>query len=186
MARLVYSAITSLDGYVNDREGSFDWCMPDEQVHAAVNDLTRTIDTYLLGRGMYDVLAVWDTIPTDDPDEPEMSDYARLWQAADKVVYSTTLDAVDAPRTRPERSFEVEAVRALVAAADRDVSIGGPTLAAHALRAGLVDELHLFQSPVIIGGGTRALPDDVWLELELVDQRRFDNGVVHVHYRVVK
>lgn len=186
MGRLVYAAIMSLDGYVDDREGRFDWCMPDEQVHAAVNDLSRGAGTYLLGRGMYEVLSVWDTMATDDPDEPEMSDYARIWQASDKVVYSTTLDAIDAPRTRLERSFDVDAVRAQVAAAERDVSIGGPTLAAHALRAGIVDDIHLYQSPVIVGGGTRALPDDVRIDLELVSERRFDNGVVHAHYRVVR
>ncbi|MCW2974395.1 MAG: Bifunctional deaminase-reductase [Thermoleophilia bacterium] len=186
MARLVYTAITSLDGYVNDRDGKFDWSAPDEQVHQAVNDLEREVGTYLLGRRMYEIMSFWQAQPTDDPDEPIMSDYAGIWQAAEKVVYSTTLGAVDTPRTRLEREFDVDAVRALVAGAERTVGIGGATLAGQALRAGLVDELHLLHSPVVVGGGTRALPDDLRLDLELVSERRFDNGVVHVHYRVVR
>jgi dihydrofolate reductase len=179
-ARLIYSAIASLDGYVVDAQGSFDWAAPDEQVHAFVNDLERPIGTYLYGRRMYDVMAVWETI--DDPASC-MRDYAEIWRGADKIVYSATLDRVGSSRTRIEREFDLESVRQLKASLDRDISVGGPTLAAHAFRAGLVDECHLFLTPILVGGGTRALPDGVFLELELLDERRFDSGVVHLHYR---
>jgi dihydrofolate reductase len=179
MGKLVYSAIASLDGYVNDADGNFDWAAPDAELHAFVNDQERPIGTYLYGRRMYETMAVWETM--DDP-EPVMRDYAEIWRAAEKVVVSTTLDAVTTPRTRLERALDPEAVRALKAAGD--VSVGGPTLAADVLRAGLVDELHLFLNPVVVGEGTAALPDGLHAELELESQRRFGNGVVHVHYRV--
>jgi dihydrofolate reductase len=179
MGKLVYSAIASLDGYVNDAEGNFDWAAPDAEVHAFVNDQERPIGTYLYGRRMYETMAAWETM--DDP-EPLMRDYAEIWRAADKVVFSTTLDAVTTPRTRLERALDPEAVRALKA--DGDVSVGGASLAADVLRAGLVDELQLFLNPVVVGGGTAALPDGVRADLELLSQRRFGNGVVHVHYRV--
>jgi dihydrofolate reductase len=181
MARLIYAAIASLDGYINDADGEFGWAAPDEEVHAAANDLERGIGTYLYGRRMYDVMVFWETM--DDP-EPVMRDFAGLWRAAEKVVFSTSLEDVASARTRIERSFDPDAVRALVAAADRDVSVGGAHLAGQALRAGLVDELHLFLTPVLVGGGTRALPDDVRLDLELVGERRFANGVVHLHHRI--
>jgi dihydrofolate reductase len=168
---------------VADEEGRFDWAAPDEEVHAFVNELERPIGTYLYGRRMYDVMAVWERWPREG-DSPVTSDFASLWQAADKVVYSTTLDAVSTRRTRLEHSFEPPAVRELKASAERDISVGGPTLAASALRAGLVDELHLFVTPVVVGGGTAALPDDIHLALELLDERRFAGGVVHLHYRV--
>jgi dihydrofolate reductase len=184
VGRLIYTAIASLDGYVADEGGKFDWSAPDEEVHAFVNDLQRTVGTQLLGRGMYDVLAVWDTIDTGPDQVPVMRDFAELWRATDKVVYSRTLESVSAARTRLERDFDPEAVRALKGDADRDLTVGGPGLAAEALRAGLVDEVHLFLSPVVVGGGTRALPDGVRLDLELLDERRFGNGVVHLAYRV--
>jgi len=183
MAKLIYSAITSLDGHVADREGSFDWSAPDAEVHQFVNDLERPFGTHLYGRRMYEVLVAWETMP-NDPDEPVMEDFAEIWRAAEKVVYSSTLAKVSSARTRIERSFDPDAVRALKETADADISIGGPELAAHALRAGLVDELHLFLSPVIVGGGNPALPDGLRLDLELVDHRRFANGVVHLHHRV--
>jgi dihydrofolate reductase len=179
MGKLVYSAIASLDGYVNDANGNFDWAAPDAEVHAFVNDQERPIGTYLYGRRMYETMVFWETV--DDPD-PQMRDYAEIWRAADKVVVSTTLHAVSTPRTRLARELDPEAVRALKA--EGDVSIGGPTLAAGALRAGLVDELQLFLNPVVVGEGTAALPDGVRAGLELVSERRFANGVVHVHYRV--
>jgi dihydrofolate reductase len=183
MAKLIYSAIASLDGYVADEHGRFEWAAPDREVHGFVNDLERPIGTYLLGRRMYEVMAVWETLPTDG--EPaEMRDFAQLWRAAEKVVYSTTLDAVSAPKTRLERAFEPDAVRQLKADAARDISIGGPDLAAEALRAGLVDECHLFLTPIVIGAGRQALPDGVRVPLELLAERRFGNGVVHLHYRV--
>ena len=180
MARLIYSAIASLDGYVADEEGRWDWSFPDRDVHAVVNDLTRPIGTHLYGRRMYEVLVAWETM--DDPD-PLMRDFAEIWRGAEKVVYSTTLGEAASARTRIERSFEPEQVRALKGRAERDLSIAGPTLAALAFAAGLVDDVHLFLSPVIVGGGTRALPDGVRLDLELVGERRFANGVVHLHHR---
>jgi dihydrofolate reductase len=184
MGRLVFAALCSLDGYTVDADGKFDWAMPDEEEHAFVNDLERPVGTYLYGRRMYETMAVWQEM--GGPGEPAVAnDYAEVWRAADKVVYSTTLAEVSTPRTRLERSFDPDAVRRLVREADRDVSLGGPTLAASALRAGLVDDLHLFLHPVVVGGGTRALPDGVRLDLELVDEHRFGNGVVHLHHRRV-
>jgi dihydrofolate reductase len=182
MAKLSYSGLISLDGYVNDASGGFDWAMPTEEVHAFVNDIERPNGIHLYGRRLYEVLSAWETM--DVSDEPVMQDYAQLWKAADKVVFSTTLDAVSTPRTRLERTFDPTAIRELKQTSATDIAIGGPTLAAHALRAGLVDELHLTISPVVVGGGTRFLPDDVRLDLELLDQRRFANGVAHLHYRV--
>jgi dihydrofolate reductase len=183
MAKLIYSAIASLDGYISDREGKFDWAAPDAEVHAFVNDLERPIGTYLYGRRMYETMVFWET--TDDP-EPEMRDYAKLWRAAEKVVYSRTLDAVGSERTRLEREFAPAAVRELVANAGSDVSIGGPDLAASALQAGLVDVVQLYLNPVVVGGGHAALPAGVRADLELLDQRRFGNGVVYLHYRVAR
>lgn len=183
MARLVFTSITSLDLYVNDARGEFGWAEPDHEVHAFVNDLERSIGTYLYGRRLYETMRAWETMETSTA-EPIAHDYAHLWRAADKVVYSTTLPEVTTPRTRLERTFDTDAVRELVAAADRDVSVGGPALAARAFASGLVDDVHLFLNPVIVGGGTRALPDDVSLDLELVAERRFASGVVHVHHRV--
>jgi dihydrofolate reductase len=185
MGRLIYSALMSLDGYTVDAQGRFDWAAPDAEVHAAVNELLEPVGTYLYGRRMYDVLKAWETMPTGDDQEPVVLDFARIWRAADKVVYSTTLTEVSSARTRIERGFDADDVRRLVAESDRDVTVGGPTLAAHAFRAGLVDEIQLFASPVVVGGGTRALPDDVRLDLELLGERRFAHGVVHLRYRAV-
>ncbi len=182
MAKLIYSAITSLDGYVEDEDGNFDWSAPDEEVHSFVNDLERPVGTYLYGRRMYEVMVFWETQDTFADPSPVMQDFAELWQAADKIVYSKTLDTASSARTLIERDFEPEAVRQMKAAAGRDISVGGPDLAAQAFRAGLVDEFHLFLTPIVVGGGKRALPDNVRLELELVDERRFGNGVVHLHY----
>ena len=179
MGRLVYSAIASLDGYIADEHGKWDWSVPDDEVHRFVNDQTRSARTHLLGRRLYEVLVAWETI--DDP-EPEMRDFAQIWRSSDKVVYSTTLREVSSKRTRIERSFEPDAVRAIKA--QGDCTVGGAALAAEALRAGLVDDVQLLLSPVIVGGGTRALPDGVRLGLELVDERRFANGVVHLAYTV--
>jgi dihydrofolate reductase len=180
MGRLIYTAIASLDGYVVDADGSFDWAAPDEEVHAFVNDQERGVGTYLLGRRMYEVLVAWESM---DDEAPVMRDYAQIWRSADKLVYSSTLDEVRSARTRLERRFEPEAVRRLVAEAGTDVSVGGPTLAAHAIRAGLVDEFQLYVNPVVVGGGTNWLPDDVRVDLSLVDEHRFPNGVVHLRYR---
>jgi dihydrofolate reductase len=183
MARLIYAAITSLDGYVADEHGKFDWARPDEEVHGFVNDLERPVGTYLYGRRMYEVMRVWEAAETFAGDSHSMQDYANIWQAADKVVYSKTLEAVSIARTRLERDFDPDAVRQMKASAERDLGIGGPDLAGQAMKAGLVDELHLFFSPVVVGGGNRALPDGVRLDLELLDEHRFGNGVIHVHYR---
>jgi dihydrofolate reductase len=184
MAKLIYSAITSLDGYVADEDGNFDWSAPDEEVHGFVNDLERPVGTYLYGRRMYEVMVVWENPSTFADPSPAMQDYAEIWQAADKIVYSKTLESASSARTRVERDFDPEAVRQMKAAAGRDISVGGAELAAQAFRAGLVDECHLFLTPIVVGGGKRALPDNVRLELELLDERRFGNGVVHLHYRV--
>ncbi|NUU17192.1 deaminase [Cellulomonas humilata] len=181
---LLTSAITSLDGYVADADGRFDWAMPPADLHEYMNELNRDISTHLLGRRMYEVMQYWETAGQDADDSPIERDYAEVWRAAEKVVYSRTLDAVTTRRTRLERSFEPEAVRALVADADRDVSVSGPGLASAAFRAGLVDEVLLFVHPVLVGSGTRALPNGVRLELELVDQRQFSGGVQHTRYRV--
>jgi dihydrofolate reductase len=189
MAKLISAAIASLDGYTEDAGGAFDWAAPSAEVHAFVNDLERPIGTYLYGRRMYETMVYWATVPTsgaadDASDDAIHQDYARIWQAADKVVYSTTLETPTTERTRVERTFDPDAVRQLKASAAHDISIGGPALAAEALRAGLVDELHLLLSPVVIGGGKAALPDGVRLALELLDERRFADGTVHLHYRV--
>jgi dihydrofolate reductase len=186
MVKLIYSAITSLDGYVADEHGNFDWAEPDEEVHAFVNDLERPIGTYLYGRRMYDVMTYWETAPTVADQAPVALDFAQIWQAADKVVYSTTLDTVSTARTRLVRDFDPEAVRQMKAGAERDISVGGPGLAAHAIEAGLVDEYHLFVNPIVVGGGTQSLPDQVRMKLELRALRRFGNGVVHLHYRAAQ
>jgi dihydrofolate reductase len=185
MAKLIYSAITSLDGYVADEEGNFDWAAPDDEVHSFVNDLERPVGTYLYGRRMYEVMRAWETMDTGPDQPPVVRDFAAIWQAADKIVYSKTLETASSARTRIERDFDPEAVRQLKASAGRDLTVGGPDFAAQAIKAGLVDELHLFLTPVVVGGGKRALPDNVRLTLELLDERRFDSGVVHLHYRTL-
>ena len=184
MGKLIYSAIMSLDGYTEDRDGKFDWAAPDEEVHRYINDLERPAGTHLYGRRMYQTMAVWETDPSLAAESPLLRDYAELWQAADKIVYSTTLGAVVTTRTRLERHFDPEAVRQLKASAGQDLLIGGPELAAHAFRAGLVDECHLFLVPSVVGGGKPALPQHGRLELELLAERRFGSGVVHLRYRV--
>ncbi|MGH2515144.1 MAG: dihydrofolate reductase family protein [Ktedonobacterales bacterium] len=184
MARLIYSAITSLDGYVADEDGNFDWAAPDEEVHAFVNDLERPIGTNLYGRRMYEVMVAWEHMHTLTDQPPVVRDFATIWQAADKIVYSKTLEAVSSARTRIERDFDPEAVRQMKARAEHDISMGGPELAAQAIKAGLVDECHLFVTPVVVGGGKPFLPTHIRLKLELLDERRFGNGVVHLHYRI--
>jgi dihydrofolate reductase len=183
MADLIYAALASLDGYIEDEGGKFDWAEPDEEVHSFVNELERGIGTYLYGRRLYETMAVWETWPLED--QPEyIRDFAELWRAADKIVYSRTLETAATPRTRIERDFDPDAVRRLKEEAEGDLAVGGAELAGQAFRAGLVDELHLFLAPVVVGGGKRALPDGLRLPLELVDERRFDSGFVHLHYRI--
>jgi dihydrofolate reductase len=183
MAKLIYAAIASLDGYVADADGRFDWAAPDDEVHAYVNDLERPIGTYLYGRRMYETMAVWETMGNGLDEHPLTRDFGEIWRSADKVVYSTTLETASTRRTRIERAFEPDAVREMKAHAARDITIGGAGLAGEALRAGLVDECHLFLTPIIVGGGTAALPDGVRLQLELLDERRFGGGVVSLRYR---
>ncbi|SRR6266496_359513 len=183
MAKLIYSAIASLDGYVEDEDGKFDWAAPDEEVHAFVNDLERPVGTYLFGRRMYETMAGWETDPSLAEHSPVTRDFAAIWQAAQKIVYSRTLEAVSTTRTRIEREFDPDAVRQEKEAAGRDLTVGGAALAAQAFRAGLVDELHLFLTPVLVGGGKHALPEGVSLKLELLDERRFRGGAVFLRYR---
>jgi dihydrofolate reductase len=182
MGKLIYSAITSLDGYVADTDGTFDWAEPDEEVHSFVNDLQRPVGTYLYGRRLYDVMVAWETISLADQ-PPVMKDFAALWQATDKIVYSKTLETVSSARTRIERDFDPDAVRQLKGSAERDLTVGGPDLAGQAIKAGLVDEFQLFSVPIVVGGGIEALPSNVRLELELLDERRFGSGVVYLRYR---
>lgn len=183
MAKLIYSAIASLDGYVADEDGNFDWAVPDEEVHAFINDLDRPLGTYLYGRRMYETMVGWETDPTLAEQSPLMRDFAEIWQAADKIVYSRTLESVSTARTWIERDFDPEAVRQMKAAAGHDLIVGGPNLAARAIKAGLVDEWHLFVTPIVVGGGKQSLPDDVRVKLELLDERRFEGGMVYLHYR---
>ena len=184
MARLIYDAFTSLDGYVADETGNFDWAeLLGDEVYAFINRRERQIGTYLFGRKMYETMAVWETPDVLSDLTPAALEYAPIWQAAEKIVYSTTLQTVSTAKTRLERRFEADVVRELKAGATRDIAVGGPTLAAHAIRAGLVDEYHLLIAPIIAGGGNPYLPGKVSVKLELLDERRFDNGIVHVRYR---
>lgn len=183
MAKLIYAALASVDGDVADAAGKFDWAEPDEEVHAFINDLERPVGTYLYGRKMYEIMAGWETADTIADRTPAMLDFARIWQAAEKIVYSRTLQAVSTAKTRLEREFDPRRIRDLKAQSSHDLAIGGPSLAAHAVRAGLVDEYHVFVAPIIVGGGNPFLPGNVRTTLELLDERGFDNGMVHLHYR---
>jgi dihydrofolate reductase len=184
MGQLIYSAIASLDGYVEDEHGKFDWSAPDDELHGFVNDLERPIGTYLYGRRMYETMAFWESVSTGTDERAVIRDFARIWRAAEKIVYSRTLQTVSSARTRIERDFRTESIRRLKEASRSDVTIGGAELAGQAIRAGLVDECHLFLAPIVVGRGKRALPDDVRTSLELLGARHFGSGVVHLHYRV--
>jgi dihydrofolate reductase len=184
LAKLIYSAIASLDGYVADELGNFDWAAPDAELHGFVNELERPIGTYLYGRRMYEVMSAWETLGTGEGEAAELRDYAEIWRAAEKIVYSTTLASVSTSRTRIERRFDPDAIEEIKASATSDISLGGPELAGHGLRAGLVDECHLFLNPIIVGTGTPALPSDLRIQLELLDESRFGSGVVHLHYGI--
>jgi dihydrofolate reductase len=184
MGRLIYLMLMSLDGYIEDPSGSFAWAEPDAEVHAFVNDLSRPVGTHLYGRRMYEVMSAWQTLGDAPDDEPHIADFGRIWRAADKVVYSSTLEVVGTPRTRLERRFDADAVRSLKASSDRDISIGGPDLAAQAFEAGVVDTVHLFVTPVAVGGGKAALPKGLRLDLTLEATRRFGNGMAHLQYGV--
>ncbi len=183
MAHLIYTANSSLDGYTEDREGNFDWTTPDEEYFRFITNLVRAEGTHLYGRRMYETMMVWETDPNLAAESPLMRDFAEVWQAADKIVYSRTLEAVSTRKTQIERNFNPEAIRRLKEAVEQDILIGGPELAAQAFRAGLIDECHLFLIPLIVGGGKPCLPDNVRLELELLEERRFGNGTVFLRYR---
>jgi dihydrofolate reductase len=184
MRKLTYSAITSLDGYVEDEDGKFEWAEPDDEVHAYVNELERPVGTHLYGRRMYETMVYWETAGRDADDPAVSRDFADIWRAAEKVVYSGTLQTVSSAKTRIERDFDTDAIRRLKDTSGSDLTVGGAELAGQAIRAGLVDECHLFLSPVIVGGGKRALPDGLRTSLELLDERRFRRGVVHLRYRL--
>jgi dihydrofolate reductase len=185
MAKLIYSAIASLDGYVADEHGNFEWAAPDEEVHAFLNERERPVGTYLYGRRMYEMMVVWEDPPAAVVGGSSAAqDWAAIWQAAEKVVYSRRLETTSTPRTRIERDFDPDAVRQLKASAERDLTIGGAEIAGQALSAGVVDEVQLYLHPVVVGGGSRALPDGVRVGLELLDERRFGSGVVYLRYRV--
>jgi dihydrofolate reductase len=184
MSKLIFATQTSLDGYINDEQGNFDWARPDEEVHTFFNDLERTLGTYLYGRRMYETMRYWQDPPDLDDHPGYIRDFAEVWQDTDKIVYSRTLESPTTPRTRIESEFDPDAVRELKENADADLGIGGPGLAGEALRAGLVDELHQVVYPVIVGGGTHWLPDSLRLDLELVEERRFGGPAVYLHYRV--
>ena len=182
MAKLIYSPIASADGYVEDKEGTFDWGAPDDEVHAFINDLERPIGTYLYGRRMYETMVSWETVSTGGDQGAVARDFAEIWRAAEKIVYSRTLSAQSTERTRIECDFDPAAIRRLKESSARDISVGGAELAGEAISAGLVDECHLFLVPIIVGGGKRALPDDVRAQLKLLGERRFRSGVVHLRY----
>jgi dihydrofolate reductase len=179
---LIYAMIASLDGYVEDESGRFDWAAPDEEVHAFVNELERPIGTYLYGRRMYETMVAWETM---DDEHPVMRDFAELWRAAEKIVYSRSLESASSARTRVEHDFDAGAVRRLKESAQGDIGIGGPELAGQAIAAGLVDECHLIVVPVLVGGGKRAFPDGVRVDLELLDERRFAGGAVYLRYKLL-
>lgn len=185
MAKLIYSFLVSMDGYVADEDGKFDWAAPDEEVHAFINDLQRPVGTYLYGRRLYETMICWETDPALAAQSAVMRDFADQWQAAEKIVYSTTLQQVSTGKTRIERTFNPEALRQLKATAGHDLTVGGPGLATHAVRAGLVDEYQLFLTPIVAGGGTRFFPNGVRGELDLLEERRFGSGMVYLRYRTV-
>ena len=184
MAHLIYSAISSLDGYIEDRDGNFDWAMPDEEVHTFINNIERSVGTYLLGRRMYEIMMVWETDPNLAAESPLMQDFAQIWQAANKIVYSRTLATPSTRYTKIARTFNPEAIEELKKTVQHEIAIGGAELAAHAFRAGLIDECHLFLIPIIVGSGKPSLPDNVRSELELLEERRFGNGTVYLRYRI--
>jgi dihydrofolate reductase len=184
MAKLIYVTNVSLDGYIEDAQGSLEWTEPSDEVFTFITDLVRPVGTYLYGRRMYETMAVWETQPELAAQSDLMADFANVWQAADKIVYSTTLDAVSTANTRLERSFDPDFIRDIKTSAASDLTVGGPTLAAHAFHAGLVDECQLFVHPVLVGDGKPAFPRDARIQLELLDEHRFDRGFVNLHYGI--
>jgi dihydrofolate reductase len=185
MAKLIYVANVSLDGYIEDEHGNFDWTEPTDDFFAFITGVVRPVGTYLYGRRLYETMAVWETEPSLASQSELRGDFANVWQAADKVVYSTTLDGVPTAKTTLERTFDPDSVRDMKASATSDLSVGGANLAAHAFKAGLVDESHLFVGPALLGGGKPSLPSGTRAQLELLDERRFSNGVVYLRHRVL-
>lgn len=185
MAKLIYSAITSLDGYIEDEEGNFDWGAPDEEVFSFINDLERPGGTHLYGRRMYETMVYWETVQVLADQPAHLRDFRDLWQAADKIVYSKSLETVSSEKTRLERTFDPRVIHEMKSSEERDISVSGPNLAAQAFKAGLVDECRLFLTPIVVGGGKPSLPNDVRLDLELLSERRFRNGFVFLHYRTL-
>ncbi len=183
MANLIYTANMSLDGYTEDKDGKFDWTGPNDESFRFITNLIRATRTHLYGRRMYETMMVWETEPALAMESPHMRDFAEAWQSANKIVYSRTLETISTRKTRLERTFDPKAIRQLKETAEQDILIGGPELAAQAIRAGLIDEYHLFLIPILVGGGKSALPDNVRLELDLLDERRFSNGTVFLRYR---
>jgi dihydrofolate reductase len=183
MANLIFVANTSLDGFTEDKDGKFDWTEPGDDYFKFVTDIVRSTRTHLYGRRMYEAMMVWETDPNLAAVSALMRDFAETWQAANKIVYSRTLEAIATRNTQLEQTFEPEAIRQLKATSGHDILIGGPELAAHAFRAGLIDEYHLFIIPILVGGGKSALPDNTRMELELLAERRFNNGTVYLRYR---
>jgi dihydrofolate reductase len=186
LAKLIYTAITSLDGYVADEFDKFDWAVPSEAVHNYINELERPIGSYLYGRRLYEVMVGWETVHAESDQPPYIRDYATIWQTAEKTVYSKSMERVSSSRTRIERDFDPDKIRMMKETSVRNLSIGGPNIAAQAIKAGLVDEYHFFVTPILVGGGKQCLPEKVRLKLELLDECRFDNGMVHIHYATVK
>jgi dihydrofolate reductase len=184
MAQLIYIANTSLDGYTEDRDGKFDWIAPGDEYYRFISNLVREAGTYLYGRRMYETMMVWETDPNLAAENPLRRDFAEIWQAANKIVYSRTLPAASTRKTQLEPDFDPEAIRQLKETVEQDILIGGAELAAHAFRSGLIDECHLFLIPIIVGGSKPALPNNIRLELELLEERRFGNGMVYLRYQV--
>jgi len=184
MARLIYSMLCSLDGYIEDQNGGFDWAAPDEEVHQFVNDFERSVGTYLLGRRMYEIMQVWETDPALAANSEITRDYAEIWQSANKIVFSRTLKTVTTSKTQLIGNFDPDAIQTLKENADRDISIGGPELSTHAFRTGLVDECHIYLAPIVVGGGKRAIPDNIMGELNLLEERRFKSGFVFLRYQI--
>jgi dihydrofolate reductase len=184
VAKLIYVTNVSLDGFIEDEHGRFDWTEPDDEQFAFITDLIRPVGTYLYGRRLYETMAVWETEPALAAQSELRADFARVWQAADKIVYSTTLDAVSTAKTRLEPHFDPNVIREMKGTASRDLMVGGANLAAHAFNAKLIEECHLFIGPAVVGRGKPSLPSELHAKLELLDERRFDNGVVYVRYRI--
>ena len=184
MSKLIYAVNTSVDGFMEDQDGNFGWTEPNDEVFKFITDLMRPIGTHLLGRRMYETMMVWETDPKFAAESSLKRDFAEVWQAANKIVFSTTLENLPTRKTQLMRSFEPETIRQLKANSEHDILIEGPEIASHAFRAGLIDECHLFILPVVVGGGKSAIPNNLRLNLELLEEQHFGNGTVYLRYRI--